>query len=401
MQHFQGKHAYCRVMIDNIDAETQKQIYSFLNHPSFKGSKIRIMPDCHAGAGAVIGTTATMTDSVIPNVVGVDIGCGMLSVNLGNISGFSREDLDKHIRKEIPIGFKRHENNDLVVKDLPNELGKQVGDFMWLLLPRNNKMKAKLDFSKPFCHSLGTLGGGNHFVELGRDEEENIWVTIHSGSRSFGLSVALWHQGRAKMYTGKAYHRMEFLTKSTGMDDYLHDMKIAQEYASLNRKIMMHRILSFFPFNYPIEEIESVHNYINFEDNIIRKGAISANKGEKVVIPFNMENGLIIGEGLGNSDWNNSAPHGAGRVGSRRWAKENLDLQEARDSMVEKDIWTSSLCMGTLDEAKGAYKDKNLILDAIRPTVKVLRFVRPIYNLKAGDKRKVLKGVKSIYVPKA
>ena len=389
---FDGKYAFCKVFIDYIDEATQTQIYSFLNHPSFKGSKIRIMSDCHAGAGAVVGTTATMTNSVIPNVVGVDIGCGVLICNIGKIGCIDFQKLDDHIRKVIPIGFNHHQRSSILHKRLPHKLAQRYDVFKKLEKRKSTFTKADLNEKKPHLMSIGSLGGGNHFIELGKDDEENIWITIHSGSRGFGLDIAKWHQRRAKalmkeMFIGAAHRQLEFLTKATGMEDYLHDMKVAQEYAQLNREIMMFRLLEFFGKNFkPLETIESVHNYISFTDNVIRKGAISAHKDEKVVIPFNMEDGLIIGVGLGNNDWNNSAPHGAGRVASRTWAKANLSLEKAKKNMKDKGIWTSSLSEDTLDEVKEAYKDKDTIIEAIGETVKILKWVKPIYSLKAGKK---------------
>jgi len=402
VQKFQGSKAWCKVFIESVDAETQKQIYSFLNHPSFAGSKIRIMPDCHAGAGAVIGTTATMTDSVIPNVVGVDIGCNIGSANIGKMKDIDFQALDDFIRKEIPLGFHHHNSTSDVTKNLAPSLQKDV---ISLYEEIEKNLRAKLDFSKPYLQSVGSLGGGNHFIELGKDEEDNIWVTAHSGSRGFGLAIAQYYQNKARdvmkeMYTGAAYHRMEFLTASTGMNEYLNDLKIAQRYALINRRIMVSRIINFLGVPKPADYVESIHNYIDLENKIIRKGAISANLNEKVIIPFNMEDGLIIGLGKGNSDWNNSAPHGAGRIGSRRWAKDNLDLEEAQQNMSDKGIWTSSLNEGTLDEVKGAYKSKDIILDAISDTVQILKFVKPIYNLKDSKPAALRKNAAPFQIPR-
>jgi RNA-splicing ligase RtcB len=378
MQHIKGKHTYIRVMIDEIDDLTREQIQAFADHPVFSGSKVRIMPDCHAGAGAVIGTTATMGDAIIPNMVGVDIGCGMLSVNIGRMDDIDFQALDEHIRREVPMGFNHHQDHERIGRFGHSKTGfTLVEKFDWLLgnpqFQSLSKLRGGIVLKESFPLSFGTLGGGNHFIELGRDEKEDVWVTIHSGSRGFGHAIATWHQKKAKIlmesvFLGDKYSRMEFLPAGFGMEDYLHDMKIAQDYAQLNRRIMMHKILHFWVQTGKtwdkLNAVESVHNYIDFDDGIIRKGAIAANEGQKVVIPFNMEDGLIIGEGLGNHDWNCSAPHGAGRIGSRTWAKANLSLSDAKESMADKGIWTSSLNKNTLDEVKGAYKDKDAILAA-------------------------------------
>ena len=383
MTYIKGKYTYARIFAYDIEKETEKQIQSFVDHPVFKKSKIRIMPDCYPGKGAVIGTTATLTNAIIPNVVGSDLNCGILSYNIGYFPDIDFEALDKHIRNEIPLGFKHHDNKQKQLKGLKDPFVSSLID--------NFDKPSNIGLIAPFKgygSSLGTLGGGNHFIELGRDEEEDVWITIHSGSRKFGHNIATYYQNKAKenmkeMFI-KEFKNMEFLTKNTGMNDYLNDVKITKEFAYWNRRMMLQKILLFFNEDHFFNEVESVHNYIDEFDGIIRKGAISAQKGEQVVIPFNMEDGLIIGEGLGNPDWNFSAPHGAGRLGSRKWAKANLNLEEAKQSMKDKNIWTSSLNLNNLDEVQKAYKSKDVILDAIKDTVKVLHFVKPIYNLKAN-----------------
>lgn len=366
-----------------LDDATKDQIQGFLNHPAFQGEPIIVMPDTHYGKGSCVGFTFEMNDYIIPNIVGVDIGCGVLATKLpvkysvnGDISDFNLQDFDKFIRDNIPYGFNIHD----VAKD-------------WYLDEIDLEFACDtlgLDYKK-VSKSVGTLGGGNHFIELGIDEEENIWLTIHSGSRNFGLQVANYYQSIAdsncKRYF-QDFKELNFLIDDD-LKEYLDLMSIAQHFANINRRTMTEIIMDKFFQNVNfLEQIDSVHNYIDFDDGIIRKGATPARNGQKVVIPFNMQDGLIIGTGKGNPDWNFSAPHGAGRILSRNKAKELLNLDEAKQGMKDAGIYTTSLTEGSLDEAKGAYKDKQLILDMIKDTVEVTKFVKPIYNFKDDSKRR-------------
>lgn len=371
--HLTGKYASCEVMIDSVEPTALTQIYGFLNCPAFEGAKIRIMPDVHAGAGAVIGFTSTLTDKVIPNVVGVDIGCGVLSVLIGELTEIDFEALDEFIRREIPSGFNVHEKAPKIpiryagFWDRVEELANRTG--------QNESRVAK---------SVGTLGGGNHFIELGLDAHTGCyWLTVHTGSRNFGLQVAGHHQKIAK-----ALHPYGDLSWLEGAESarYLYDMQVCQEYAAYNRRWIARKIKEGFfgsdNLGPSFGEVESVHNYIDFEDRIIRKGAISAHEGQQVVIPWNMRDGLIIGRGKGNPEWNSSAPHGAGRIMGRGAAKKTLSVDEYRFSMAG--IWSSCVGQGTIDEAPAVYKPAEEILAAIGDTVEVEHVVKPVYNFKAS-----------------
>lgn len=362
--------------------------------------------NCHTGAGCVIGFTADLGDKVIPNLVGVDISCGMLVVELRNID-IKLEKLDNTIYKYIPAGFNVHKDRLVRFPKLQK-----------LYCYRNLKNTKRIE------RSIGTLGGGNHFIEVNIDNQNNKYLVIHSGSRNLGKQVADYYQnmaielcsGKENYYTEKdkiiktykqqdrqqeIQQTLEDLEKKykdlkpnypkelcylTGefRDKYLHDMKICQEYAKLNRETMANIILNKM-FNKSLNDFKyfhTVHNYIDFQDNIIRKGAISAYKNEKVLIPINMRDGSILAIGKGNPDWNYSAPHGAGRIMSRRKARENIDLSEFKDSM--KEIYTTSINENTIDESPMAYKSINDIIDNIDDTVEIIDIIKPIYNFKAN-----------------
>lgn len=397
-----------KIFTKNIEQEAIDQIDELLNQEAFKDSKIRIMPDVHAGKGCVIGFTGDLGDKVIPNIVGVDIGCGMLCVELGDID-LDLEKLDKIIREYVPSGFEVHDERKykfLKLQDL--------------------KCYRGLKDTKRLERSIGTLGGGNHFIEIDIDEDDNKYLVIHTGSRNLGKQVAEYYQELANQLCN--YNIGEYKEKQKQLikeykeqgrkqeiqsalenlkneykinhnkipkdlaylegqyrEDYLHDMKICQEFASSNRKIIAIEIMKqlnyelFFPGN----NFETIHNYISFEDNIVRKGAISARKGEKVLIPMNMRDGCIIGIGKGNDDWNQSAPHGAGRLMSRMKAKETFNLDEYKESM--NGIYTTSVNEETIDEAPFVYKPMKEIIDCIGDTVDIIKIIKPIYNFKASD----------------
>lgn len=393
-----------KIFTDNIEDKAKEQINELLQQEPFKDCKVRIMPDVHAGKGCVIGFTANLGDKVIPNLVGVDIGCGMLCVNLGK-EKIDLERFDNVVKKSIPSGrnIREHKIDEL-------------DDILNLYCYRELKEQRK------FNRALGTLGGGNHFIELDKDDEGNVYLVIHTGSRNLGKQVAEYYQNLAiQLCSGKEemlkekeriiieykeqgrkeeiqgaikelYQRYKDNTPDlpkdlcylTGKyrDMYLHDMEICQRYASLNRKNIALEILRKYMI-LAEEQFETIHNYINFEDNIIRKGSIRANKGEKVIIPINMRDGSIIAIGKGNEDWNNSAPHGAGRIMSRLKAKELINLDEFKKSM--EGIYSTSVTENTLDEAPFVYKPMQEIIDNIKDTVDIVKIIKPIYNFKAQD----------------
>lgn len=391
-----------KIFTKNIEEQAINQINELLEQDAFKNSKIRIMPDVHAGKGCVIGFTGNLGDKVIPNIVGVDIGCGMLCVELGNVD-LDLEKLDKIIRKYVPSGRNIHEfvKIPFFIGDL--KCYKELKEIDWL------------------NSSLGTLGGGNHFIEVDEDEDNNKYLIIHTGSRNLGKQVAEIYQEKAIKYCSyekemkeekqkiiKEYKVLgkekdiqnkliEISKKYAGKtklpkglcylegklrEDYLYDMKICQKFASRNREEIAFIIMSKMNLDC-INYFETIHNYISFEDNIVRKGAISAKRGEMVLIPMNMRDGCIIGIGKGNDDWNQSAPHGAGRIMSRMQAKETFNLDEYKESM--KNIYTTSVNENTIDEAPFVYKPMQEIIDNIGDTVDIIKIIKPIYNFKAND----------------
>ena len=402
-----------KIFTKNIEEKAIKQIYELLEQKSFENCKVRIMPDVHAGKGCVIGFTADLGDKVIPNIVGVDIGCGMLAVELGNIE-LDLEKLDNVINEYVPAGRNIREQKLMEFKKI-NEL----------------YCLRELKDTKKFNRGIGTLGGGNHFIEIDVDDENNKYLVIHTGSRNMGKQVADYYQnlaiqlcsGKEEMYKKKekiiknykeqgkkleiqqALNKLEkeYKNNKTNLPNdlcylqgkhremYLHDMKICQEYASLNRlQIAKEILMNYFQLTYVPEidyppimnnRFETIHNYISFEDNIVRKGAISAKKGEKVLIPINMRDGSIIAAGKGNKDWNQSAPHGAGRIMSRMKAKKTFELEKFKKAM--EGIYTTSVVEETIDEAPFVYKPMREIIDNIQDTVEIKKIIKPIYNFKA------------------
>lgn len=400
-----------KVFTNNVEYECLEQIELLLQQEMFKDCKIRIMSDCHSGKGCVIGFTANLGDKVIPNIVGVDIGWGMYCINLGNIN-INLQWLDEGIRKEVPTGREGFKETKIKFKKIQE-----------LICYR------ELKNHKEFERQIGTLGSGNHFIEVDIDSNGNKYLVIHSGSRNLGNQVATYYQKLAiKLHSGyKNYFKekeelirtykeqgrrqeiqeeikklnVKYSGKRADMpndlcylegqykDNYLHDMKICQEYAVLNRETMAKNIIE--KVINPIlkdklnlnnlEQFQTIHNYLNFEDNIIRKGAVSANKGEKLIIPINMRDGSLICVGKGNKDWNNSAPHGAGRIMSRSKAKELVDINEYKNSM--DGIYTTSVSESTIDEAPMVYKPLREIEENIKDTVDIVERIKPIYNFKA------------------
>lgn len=378
-----GQFADAEILIEDIDDATREQIKTIVNCPAFEGQRIVIMPDCHSGKGSVIGFTMKLGDLVIPNIIGVDIGCGIELYKL-KTNHIDFEQLDRYIRRSIPSGFQRRSENPLrgqyEEKYYTQKLEEQI---------ENICRKIGLDPAVAFC-SLGTLGGGNHFIEIDQDAKGYYWLALHSGSRHFGLQIASYYQQRAKRWVsahekGWKFRDLEYLPLSQGGEEYLEDMQVAQKYAEVNRRTMASLILKEF-FGQRIEDteaIKSVHNYIDFDDGVIRKGAIRAHEGERLVVPLNMRDGVIIGRGKGRKDWNLSAPHGAGRRMSRHQAKKQLSLDEFRRSM--EGIWTSTVNIHTIDEAPMAYKPSKIILEVLPENVEIEAVVKPVYNFKAAE----------------
>lgn len=390
MIEVEGKYGKAKIMTDIVDENTMAQIYNLLNQEFTQDSSIRFMPDLHAGAGCVIGTTMTIKDKVCPNIVGVDIGCGVMVVKLGNID-IDYKALDDFIRNNIPSGFE--------VNSKPIEFS-QLKD-----LSCYDELNNVDRLEKSLC----SLGGGNHFIEIDEDDEGNKYLLVHTGSRNLGKQVAEIHQQKAinyhkeKMLSEKQniiqscppQERQQKLLKVTMppedlcylegelLDKYLNDMKICQMFAWFNRVYICEKICNLFGIKLSAyNTFESVHNYINLEHMILRKGAISAKQDKRVIIPINMRDGAIIGVGKGNPDYNYSAPHGAGRIMSRSEAKQNVSMDEFRESM--KGIYSTSVCESTLDESPMAYKDIDYVLDYIEDTVDVEKIIVPVYNFKAS-----------------
>jgi len=396
MIELNGKYNKAKVFTDNIEQTATSQIIELCNQEFIKESKIRIMPDCHAGAGCTIGTTMTIKDKVVPNLVGVDIGCGMLTVKLKD-KEIDFQKLDEVIRKYVPSGQSvresYHKNNSKInLQEL--------------------RCKGKLNIDRAM-KSLGSAGGGNHFIECNIDSDDNLYLVVHSGSRYLGKQVAEYYQDLAfktlsenildknklieKLKSeGKANQIQKELTKikplklnrqlvyleGSNFDNYLHDMNIVQKYANINRETMAEEIIKHMGLIVD-SSFTTIHNYIDLDNMILRKGAISSQKGEVMLIPMNMRDGSLLCIGKGNEDWNYSAPHGAGRILSRSKAKEKITLDEFKDSM--NGIWTSSVCESTIDESPMTYKPMQEIIDNIGDTVDIIDIIKPLYNFKSSS----------------
>lgn len=410
MFELSGKYNTAKVFTDIIEEEAISQIVNMCNQKAFEGSKVRIMPDVHAGKGCTIGTTMTITDKVIPNLVGVDIGCGMEVACLGKKELTDKHfvELDKFIRKYVPSGFNVRDKAD-------NVYAKNFAKFAEIDLKSLRCYKAIKDTEDRVMRSLGTLGGGNHFIEIDKSKDGKYYLVIHSGSRHLGVAVASYYQKAAYKDLSQRFNKEAQQTvidrcKAEGrvqdieselkalakmsvpkdfaycegqlFEDYIHDMKIVQEFAVWNRKVIRSEICLYMGFSF-YDEFTTIHNYLDTENMILRKGAVSAQAGEKLIIPINMRDGSLICTGKGNTDWNCSAPHGAGRLMSRSTAKKNITLTEFEDSM--QGIYTTSVGASTLDESPMAYKSINDILDNIGDTVTVNEIIKPVYNFKAGE----------------
>ncbi len=406
MVKIKGRFADALIYAKTVEDSALEQIELLCSQEFVKDAKIRIMPDVHAGTGCVIGFTADLGEMVIPNIVGVDIGCGMLCVKLGRID-IDFEKLDNIIRQYVPCG-------------------KDVNEGRIVRYPKLQKMHCyrSLKDSKRIERSIGSLGGGNHFIEIDVDECGCKYLVIHTGSRNLGKQVAEYYQkmaydilcGKDKLFEEqkriieeyKAAGRRteiqdvikklksEFKAKTTSVPKelcyltgeyrkmYLDDMAVCQEFATLNRNTIANIILSNY-FGRDIEmfeAFETIHNYIDLESNIIRKGAVSAKNGEMLLIPINMRDGSLICIGKGNEDWNCSAPHGAGRLLSRGSAKEILSIEEYQNEM--KGVFSTCIAESTLDESPMAYKNKEEIVSEITPTAEIVSQIKPVYNFKAS-----------------
>ncbi|WP_294471808.1 RtcB family protein [uncultured Ruminococcus sp.] len=400
MFELNGKYGTAKVFTDICDETAIAQIIELMNQPMAEGQRVRIMPDVHAGAGCTVGTTMTITDKAVPNLVGVDISCGMETVRLKE-KHIEVQQLDKLIYREIPSGFN--------------------------IRKKPHRFNAKVDLTELYCfdhidhnkaiYSLGSLGGGNHFIEADKGSDGGIYIVIHSGSRHLGLEVAKYYQEEAyKRLNGSSKTDIDELiarlkaegkekqiqqeittlknTKRTDVpkqlaytegelfEQYIHDMKIVQQFATLNRQAMMDEIIRGMGLHIT-DRFTTLHNYIDTDSMILRKGAVSAKAGEVLLIPINMRDGSLICTGKGNPDWNCSAPHGAGRLLSRSAARAQLTLTEFKCEM--KGIYSTSVNSGTLDESPMAYKNMEDIVNNIGDTCTVEEVIKPIYNFKAGE----------------
>ena len=400
MKEVTGKYNSAKIFTDVVDEKSIEQVKLLCDQEFVQGSKIRMMPDIHAGAGCTIGTTMTITDKICPNLVGVDIGCGMTVLELGKID-IDLEKLDKVIREKIPSGF-----------NVRTTVHPETIHIPWLGKLHCHRY-ADINIDRAYL-SVGTLGGGNHFIEVDKDDDGNLYLVVHSGSRHLGVEVAEYYQNEAYKTLKKEYDKkrscvisklksegLEFkipeelekigkftITKDLSFvhsklfESYIHDMEIVQEFATYNRMAIIDEIQAAMGFK--TEDCwETIHNYIDTENMILRKGAVSAQAGEKLLIPINMRDGSLICVGKGNPDWNYSAPHGAGRLFGRMAAKKNFSLEEYRESM--EGIYTTSINMDTLDECPMAYKSMDDIVNNIGDTVDISKVIKPIYNFKAGE----------------
>ena len=400
MLEVSGKYNTAKIFTDVVDQASISQVIELCNQEFAQGSRIRLMPDIHAGAGCTVGTTMTITDKAVPNLIGVDIGCGMETIRIRE-RHLELQKLDKLIYERIPSGF--------AIRDKAHRYLEQI-DLSELHCAKHvDLLRAE--------KSIGTLGGGNHFIEADRDDEGNIYIVVHSGSRHLGLQIAKYYQeegykvlnrtddasiekliaemkaaGRQKGIQ-KELKRLKGL-KQTSIpkalayvegdlfERYIHDMRIAQRFAAINRQAMMDEIVKGMKLHVE-EQFTTIHNYIDTDHMILRKGAVSAQAGEKLLIPINMRDGSLICIGKGNEDWNCSAPHGAGRLMSRAQAKQTFTVSEFKKQMTE--VYTTSVSATTLDECPMAYKDMKDIVDNITPTADIVAVIKPIYNFKAGE----------------
>lgn len=352
-----------------LEPSAEAQIQTMCDYEPLADSHIRIMPDVHAGKGCTIGTTMQVKDKVVPNLVGVDISCGILTVRLKD-KRINLPELDSFIRKNIPYGF--------AVRERPHRSHGRIDiNDLWCLKKINTRRMKE---------SLGGLGSGNHFISVEQDESGNNYLLVHSGSRNPGLQVANYYQDLAYKNCGgreqkEIPHELAYL-EGEAFEMYIHDMEFMERFAALNRRIMADDIIEGLGLHEEYR-FDTTHNYIDTASMILRKGACSALKGQPLVIPMNMRDGTLICEGLGNPAWNCSAPHGAGRVMSRTEAKNSISMTDFKNSM--QGIFTTSVDASTIDEAPQAYKPMEEIISQISDTVVIKERIRPIYNFKAGE----------------
>ena len=400
MIEIRGKYNEAKIFTDVADSASIAQVQQLCDQEFAAGSRIRLMPDIHAGAGCTIGTTMTITDKVVPNLVGVDIGCGMETIRIRE-KRLELQKLDRLIREKIPSGFS--------IREKAHRYFSQINLNELCCARHADLLRAE--------RSIGTLGGGNHFIEADRDDEGNLYIVVHSGSRHLGVEVAGYYQeagyrmlnraddasAEALIARMKAEGRRKEIQKELKklknqkrtsipkalayvsgelFEQYIHDMKIVQHFAMLNRQAMMDEIVGGMKLHVE-EQFATIHNYIDTDAMILRKGAVSARTGERLLIPINMRDGSLLCVGRGNEDWNCSAPHGAGRLMSRADARQSFTVSEFKKQMAG--IYTTSVSRATLDECPMAYKGMQDILDNIGPTAEVVKIIRPIYNFKAGD----------------
>lgn len=398
MIDIKGQHTDAIIYTNKPQDAAIAQIEELVNQSFMAGTKVRIMPDYHAGKGCVIGTTIALNGRVVPNLVGVDVGCGVLVAQIGT-EAIDFDALDQTIRRFVPSGNDIHDepSNSRMTEQFANDLFHTTG--------------LHNDYTN---RSLGTLGGGNHFIEVAKDDDGMHYLLIHTGSRYVGAKVANWHQNRAF----ESLRRMDLTEKIEALkadgrhqeiqgmitdyknenpvvpkdlsylegdlfDDYIADMKLAQQFAHDNRQTIAQIIAQHMKWEYGTQ-FDSVHNYIDVDAMILRKGAVRAAAGEQLVIPMNMRDGSFICIGKGNTDWNESAPHGAGRIFSRSAAMKNLSMDDFKETM--SGIWTTSVSQETLDEAPMAYKPMQEIAEQIGETVEIQKRIVPVYNFKASDK---------------
>ena len=354
-----------------LEDYARKQLQMICNHPSSEGSVIRVMPDVHPGKVGTIGLTMTVGDSILPSLVGVDIGCGMTMAKV-KTKGLQFQQLDSVIRNEVPVGPRIREKEHKYADRIDLE---QLRCYKGIDARKANR-------------SIGTLGGGNHFIEVDKDDDGNVYLVIHSGSRHLGMEVADYYlrAGQKEMQMKKQGYASYEMTCLTGqlMEDYLHDIEIIQDFARLNREAIIDSITK--GMKWKIEDsFTCIHNYVDFTDSarpVLRKGAISARAGEKVIIPINMRDGIILGTGLGNPDWNQSAPHGAGRIYRRSEVAEHHTVSDFKKAM--DGIYSICINKDTLDESPFAYRKIDDIAEVIKDTVKIDKIIKPVYNYKVG-----------------
>lgn len=365
-----GKFNNAIIFTDSLDKGSEGLVTALCDSPISEGSKIRIMPDVHPGKGCVIGTTMTITDKIAPGLLGVDIGCGITATKIGGVKNLNLDKLDKIIKTKIPSGMS--------IRDKVHKYAEKA-DIKGLNCVKH------IQLDKAY-RSIGTLGGGNHFIEIDKDEYGEYYILIHSGSRHLGVEVEKYYHDLAYSKTkDKVPYEFAYL-EGQDMQDYIADIKKVQYFAHLNKYAILDEICKAMKYT-DINTIRCDHNYLNLDGAtpVLHKGSISAKKKEPVVIPLNMRDGAIIGCGKGNAEWNFSAPHGAGRLYSRSEVANNFTLSQFKNEM--RGVYSTSISRDTLDESPMAYKNSDMILNAIEDTVQVLEIIKPVYNFKAGSAR--------------